>query len=242
MSWQLQEESTEKSRLLQEINSLQLKNAQLVEDHTRDVLAIKSKETQLIRAHSDLDSVRMQVTQLEHEAERSRSRPLSLSTSNQRSSIYQRITSPTSPTKSQIPSFESPRRFQKHSQQYSSASNFSANSIGSQDSAIAGTEEMDIDIEEPPAMSHRPMSYQEPKVNQFEGHPRYNSIRNSYHGGNLSSIPSYRRTVDDTADGTFYSGSNGVNDWQRAAETTEKLKVRIEAMRARSTQRPQHER
>lgn len=65
-----QEEQAEKARLMQEINDLQLKNAQLVEDHTRDILAIKSKETQLVRAQSDADTARHRITKLEQELER----------------------------------------------------------------------------------------------------------------------------------------------------------------------------
>lgn len=67
---QTQDDQAEKSRLMQEINDLQLKNAQLVEDHTRDVLQIKSKETQLVRATSDVDTAKLRINKLESEVER----------------------------------------------------------------------------------------------------------------------------------------------------------------------------
>jgi hypothetical protein len=70
IQWQAQEDQAEKSRLMQEINDLQLKNAQLVEDHTRDILQIKSKETQLVRATSDVDTAKLRINKLEAEVER----------------------------------------------------------------------------------------------------------------------------------------------------------------------------
>lgn len=61
---------TEKSRLQSQIHELQNQNAQLIEDHTRDVLSIKAKETQLVRARSDAESAEVQVGRLGRELER----------------------------------------------------------------------------------------------------------------------------------------------------------------------------
>lgn len=61
---------TEKSRLQSQIHELQNQNAQLIEDHTRDVLSIKAKETQLMRARSDAESAEAQVGRLGRELER----------------------------------------------------------------------------------------------------------------------------------------------------------------------------
>lgn len=249
MTWQLQEETTEKARLMQEINSLQLKNAQLVEDHTRDILAIKSKETQLIRAHSDIESARLQISQLEIESERSRGRPLSVNTAGQRPSVYQRMNSPKSPIKSQLPTMEaSPRRFQ-NSPQFSSNiptnTNLSATYIGLQDTAMGGNEDMDIDMESP-VKFNRPMSLQEPR-NNHPGANRYNMVRNSYHAGlsdpPSSGIPAYssRRAIEESSGTNIAHSNTSLNDtrgsnWKRAAEVTVQLKARIEAMKARQSQ------
>ena len=256
MNWQLQEDNTEKARLMQEINNLQVKNAQLVEDHTRDVLAIKSKETQLIRAQSDLETAQLQINQLENEMDRAaRSNPLNINTSaSKRSSMYQRLASPTSPIKSPHKAFESPRRYQGHSQQPSASSNlsssshFSSGSHGYQEAAVE-PDEMEIDTEERNPVSYRPMSYQEPsRSNQFGGPTRFNNIRNSYHGSAsdmASGIPSYsaRRTLEDPNSSALptSAGGNMINDnrgsnWKRAAEVTVQLKARIEAMKARQNQ------
>lgn len=61
---------SERSKLTSEINELQNQNAQLIEDHTRDVLSIKAKETQLVRARSDAESAEQNVQKQQREIER----------------------------------------------------------------------------------------------------------------------------------------------------------------------------
>lgn len=58
---------TQTSRLTSQIHELQNQNAQLIEDHTRDVLSIKAKETQLVRARSDASETTVQRLQRESE-------------------------------------------------------------------------------------------------------------------------------------------------------------------------------
>ena len=60
----------ERSKLVSEINELQNQNAQLIEDHTRDVLSIKAKETQLVRAKSDAETAEQTVQKQQREIER----------------------------------------------------------------------------------------------------------------------------------------------------------------------------
>ena len=60
----------EKSRLASQIHELQNHNAELIEDHTRDVLSIKAKETQLVRARSDAEAAEGMVQRLQRENER----------------------------------------------------------------------------------------------------------------------------------------------------------------------------
>ena len=62
----------DKSKLLSQIHELQNQNAQLIEDHTRDVLSIKAKETQLVRARSDADAAEQAVQKQQRELERLR--------------------------------------------------------------------------------------------------------------------------------------------------------------------------
>ena len=61
---------TEKQRLTSQIHELQNQNAQLIEDHTRDVLSIKAKETQLVRARSDAEAAEASVARLGRDNER----------------------------------------------------------------------------------------------------------------------------------------------------------------------------
>ena len=61
---------SEKAKLQSQIHELQNQNAQLIEDHTRDVLSIKAKETQLVRARSDAEAAESLVQRQSREMER----------------------------------------------------------------------------------------------------------------------------------------------------------------------------
>lgn len=60
----------ERSKLLSEVQELKNQNASLIEDHTRDVLSIKAKETQLVRARSDAEATEQTNERLRRELER----------------------------------------------------------------------------------------------------------------------------------------------------------------------------
>ncbi|KAJ9635075.1 hypothetical protein H2199_008561 [Coniosporium tulheliwenetii] len=60
----------ERSRLNSQIHELQLQNAQLIEDHTRDVLSQKAKETQLVRARSDAEAAGQEAESARREVDR----------------------------------------------------------------------------------------------------------------------------------------------------------------------------
>lgn len=61
---------SEKAKFQSQIHELQNQNAQLIEDHTRDVLSIKAKETQLVRARSDAEAAEALVQRQGREMER----------------------------------------------------------------------------------------------------------------------------------------------------------------------------
>ena len=61
---------SERSKLHSQIHELQNQNAQLIEDHTRDVLSIKAKETQLVRARSDAEAAEQMCQKQQREMER----------------------------------------------------------------------------------------------------------------------------------------------------------------------------
>lgn len=61
---------SDRAKVNSQINELQNQNAQLIEDHTRDVLSIKAKETQLVRARSDAEAAEANVQKQQREIER----------------------------------------------------------------------------------------------------------------------------------------------------------------------------
>ena len=61
---------SEKSKLASQIHELQNQNAQIIEDHTRDVLSIKAKETQLVRARADAEAAEQLVQKQQREIDR----------------------------------------------------------------------------------------------------------------------------------------------------------------------------
>lgn len=63
---------SDKMRLQSQIHELQNQNAQLIEDHTRDMLSVKAKETQLVRARGDVDEAEERCHGLQREVERLR--------------------------------------------------------------------------------------------------------------------------------------------------------------------------
>ncbi|KAI5789046.1 armadillo-type protein [Geopyxis carbonaria] len=67
---QSRDANADKTRMMQEINDLQLQNAQLIEEHTRDNLAIRAKEAQLVRARSDAESAQEEVAKQKREIDR----------------------------------------------------------------------------------------------------------------------------------------------------------------------------
>lgn len=61
---------SDRTKLTSHIHELQNQNAQLIEDHTRDVLSIKAKETQLVRARSDYEAAEQTVQNQRREVDR----------------------------------------------------------------------------------------------------------------------------------------------------------------------------
>lgn len=70
----VQESTNEVLAFKKIINELELTNAELREQNTQDMLALKSKETQLIRTQSDLETARTRISRLEMEVERLQAR------------------------------------------------------------------------------------------------------------------------------------------------------------------------
>ncbi|CCX06110.1 armadillo-type protein [Pyronema domesticum] len=60
----------EKQRMNHELGELRLRNVELIEEHTRDNLALRAKEAQLVRARSDAEAAQEEVTRQKREIER----------------------------------------------------------------------------------------------------------------------------------------------------------------------------
>ncbi|KAJ5086961.1 Armadillo-like helical [Penicillium alfredii] len=70
LSRSVEDMKSERTKLNSQITELQNQNAQLIEDHTRDVLSVKAKETQLVRARSDAETAEQNVHKQQREIER----------------------------------------------------------------------------------------------------------------------------------------------------------------------------
>ncbi|KAJ6171006.1 hypothetical protein N7470_000073 [Penicillium chermesinum] len=66
----IEDMKSERAKFNSQLTELQNQNAQLIEDHTRDVLSIKAKETQLVRARSDAEAAEANVQKQQREIER----------------------------------------------------------------------------------------------------------------------------------------------------------------------------
>jgi len=78
----------EQSKLSSQVHELQDQNAQLIEDHTRDVLSIKAKETQLVRARSDAETAEQTASQLQREVDRLKREINQMNRSNTNTNSY----------------------------------------------------------------------------------------------------------------------------------------------------------
>ncbi|KAF7934384.1 uncharacterized protein EAE98_000905 [Botrytis deweyae] len=216
---QADEMRQERSRLFSEIQELKNQNAQLIEDHTRDVLSIKAKETQLVRSRADAETAEAMCAQLRREQNRlkhalsaaerasnhSPSRGLSSpgrdgahdEAGNHRESMYG------APSDSGRPDYRSRPRMSITS------------SIGEDHSNGAGPYGRNMLSPDLEPTSNGRSSAASGSGRASPAPPSYTSDRMSRTG----SIPSGNGT--------------GVESWKRAAEVTSALKAKIELMKAR---------
>jgi cytoskeleton-associated protein 5 len=210
---ELQSTSSSRTKLLEELHALQNKVTGLLEAHTRDILQIKSKETQLVRAQSDLEVVKLQ---LELEVEKRKN--LMFTNAGSQASIQSPPLPPVVVPRPQPP--------QQHQQQ----------TIPQQQHYFNDDSVLDHSGHHSPLVSEseipkrvRPMSY----------HPDSSPMGLGALGSGIPSFPggftgSSGSSLDHNggSPGSGSPNSRGSN-WKRAAEVTVQLKARIEAMKAR---------
>ncbi len=212
---QIDEMRHDKSKLTSEIQELKNQNASLIEDHTRDVLSIKAKETQLVRARSDAEAAEQTNERLRRELDRlkralSRAEGLGVGGGGGGGVGSPGMTSPT-PDDLGI---------------YRDGTNYTSSRTNRMSFASTLSEEKE----------NGDLAHNYPR-NKLSPEMRYGSGSS----GRGSPARGYRSTpTEDSAApearpgsgaGSTGSGNNGVESWKRAAEVTSQLKARIEQMK-----------
>ncbi|ETN37668.1 uncharacterized protein HMPREF1541_07291 [Cyphellophora europaea CBS 101466] len=215
------------AKLNAEISELQNQNAQLIEDHTRDVLQIKAKETQLTRARGECDVLRTEMESLKKESERYKREVSRLgreSIGREREDIMRGR--PLDDEGANGIHDDNSSRFAANGRVDARPD---SRSFGLQrtDSAASGTSR-------PGSVKPRPMSgftnnslspSDEKENNGFESTlMSRRKISPPVGSGNMSPV---RPNANEAG------GAGQTENWKRAAEVTSQLKARIEAMKVR---------
>lgn len=211
---QVDEMRHERNKLLSEVQELKNHNAGLIEDHTRDVLSIKAKETQLVRARSDAEATEQTNERLRRELERLK-RALSRA---EGLGAPGGIGSPgvTSPTPDEMGIY-------RDSANYSSAR--------SNRMSFAST--LSEEKENGDVPHNYPRSKLSPDLRYGSGSSGRGSPARGFRSTAVDEGAGHHGTGSATSSTVGGPTSNGVESWKRAAEVTSQLKARIEQMKVR---------
>ncbi|KAL6852123.1 ARM repeat-containing protein [Trichoderma novae-zelandiae] len=203
----------ERSKFTSEIQELKNQNASLIEDHTRDVLSIKAKETQLVRARSDAEAAEQTNDRLRRELDRLKKALSRAESLNASAGI-------TSPTYEDAPTYRDHNAAPSARNRMSFASNLSE-------------ERENGDAPYPRNKFSPELRYAGSTGSSGRGSPA-RGFRNiaAHDDGSDSTLTSAR---DRPVSSLQQSGSNGAESWRRAAEVTSQLKARIEQMKAKQS-------
>lgn len=203
----------ERSKFTSEIQELKNQNASLIEDHTRDVLSIKAKETQLVRARSDAEAAEQTNERLRRELERLKKALSRAESLNASAGI-------TSPTFEDAPTYRDHMAAPSARNRMSFASNLSE-------------ERENGDVPYPRNKFSPELRYAGSTGSSGRASPA-RGFRNiaAHDDGSDSTLTSSR---DRPVSSIPQSGSNGAESWRRAAEVTSQLKARIEQMKAKQS-------
>ncbi|KAI1608032.1 armadillo-type protein [Exophiala viscosa] len=226
------------AKLSAEISELQNQNAQLIEDHTRDVLQIKAKETQLVRARGECDVLKSEIESLRKESERYKREVSRLgreSIGREREDV---IRGRTDDEAGGIYDDSTVKRYPPNGDaQPSRPVNSTLQRTGSAASSQSGRA---LSNKPRPQSGYNPISPSEEKENGgFDPLTARRKISPPVGGmTNGSGMSSPQRPTFASREASE-SGSVGSREpraeenWKRAAEVTSQLKARIEAMKAR---------
>ncbi|KAG5979748.1 hypothetical protein E4U55_004808 [Claviceps digitariae] len=218
LSRQVDDMRQERNKFMSEIQELKNQNAGLIEDHTRDVLSIKAKETQLVRARSDAEATEQVNERLRRELDRLKkalSRAEGLGASPGMGSPL------TSPVLDEAGIYR----------------DSAATSVNRQRMSFAST----MSEEKENGEASYPRSKLSPELRYTNGSGT-SSGRGSPARGFRSAIASTYDNME--SNGSIArerpvsslpqpTGGGGVESWKRAAEVTSQLKARIEQMKAK---------
>ncbi|KAL2157321.1 hypothetical protein VTH06DRAFT_6259 [Thermothelomyces fergusii] len=233
----LEDARHDRAKLLSEIQELKNQNASLIEDHTRDVLSIKAKETQLVRARSDAEAAEQTNERLQRELQRlkralAKAEALNATVGSgspgSPGSLGFRAMSPT------------------HDDFYRDASNPSWNRM-SMASTLSEEKENGDGMSHPRSKLSPELRYAGSNANSGRGspargfrrevsmeekEPRSGEMGYGGYSDRAGSRASSRTGGRDTPSG-MNPATSGVESWKRAAEVTSQLRARIEQMKAR---------
>ncbi|PSR97359.1 armadillo-type protein [Coniella lustricola] len=210
---QIEEHRNDRSKLLSEIQELKIQNAGLIEDHTRDVLSIKAKETQLVRARSDAEAAEGTNDRLRRELDR-----LKRALGKAEQLGVQRLDQIPSPHEVGSPIRDLGDGFSRSGSLGHRASYYSNHS-----------EERDNGDYAASYARHKALS---PDLGRFP-----NGSQQSFNSGRASPAigSGHRSFSDNNSSGGASGNGNGAESWKRAAEVTSQLKARIEQMKAKQS-------
>jgi cytoskeleton-associated protein 5 len=213
----------ERSRLNSEVQELKNQNAQLIEDHTRDVLSIKAKETQLVRARSDCEASEAMCGQLRREMERLKRALTSAELVNSHP--------PMSPSRDGI---ADDTGIYRDTGIFGAGQDSGRNAYANHRAHIPFASALNEEKEN--SGDTLVTEYNRSKLSpELPRNGRTSAASGS--GGRGSPAPPYQnRTRDGSAGFRGAEGTNGqpVESWKRAAEVTSALKAKIEQMKVRS--------
>jgi cytoskeleton-associated protein 5 len=217
---------SERTRLNSQVTELQDQNAQLIEDHTRDVLSIKAKETQLVRARSDAEAAEQTVQKQQREIDRLKrelARALRANAQSPPNGLSDNMNLPVPETsiyhETGINGYGAIPRTGLHM-----GSRFDGGRPRSYVSASPSEEKENTDLESP-GRSSRDGGLGRRKLS-----PSFGTNYSGMGSPTRSSIPG---SGSASGEEQPMRSSEPAENWKRAAEVTSQLKARIEQMKVR---------
>ncbi|KAE8150453.1 armadillo-type protein [Aspergillus avenaceus] len=216
----------ERTKLNSQVTELQNHNAQLIEDHTKDVLSIKAKETQLVRARSDAETAEQTVQKQQREIERLKrelARALRASTISPPNTLPDNLGMSYGDPSSAFQDAGS-NGHSHLARGYPMSSRFESSRPRSYASASPSEEKENNGLDSP-ALGSRDSGLGRRKLSPTFG--------TGYSGMGSPTRSSMLGSSNASGDDQPTRSTEPAENWKRAAEVTSQLKARIEQMKAR---------